>query len=214
MAWVATAVVGGSLLGGYFGGEAQKDAADTASGAQLQAAQMGVEEQRRQFDAIQELLKPYTDAGAGALIGYQDLLGSNGADNQQLAINSITAGPEFEAMLQQGENAILQNASATGGLRGGNTQMALSQFRPQVLSQLIDQKFQRLGSLTSMGQNAAAMTGNAGMQTGQNVSNLMQQSGAAIAGNALATGQATANQWNALGQAGGMFMTGKALKVF
>lgn len=214
MAWVATAVVGGSLLGGYMGGEAQTDAANTAAGAQMQSAQLGIAEQRRQFDAVQALLKPYTDAGEGSLIGYNDLLGMNGADKQRLAINGIAMGPEYEAMMQQGEEGILANASATGGLRGGNTQMALAQFRPQVLSQLIDQRFQRLGGLTSMGQNAAAMTGNAGMQTGQAVSSLLQQQGAAQAGAAMAGGQATANQWNMLGQAGGMFMTGKALKVF
>jgi hypothetical protein len=46
-----------------------------------------------------------------------------------------------------------------------------------------------------MGQNAAAGLGNAGMQTGQNISNQYGQIGQAQAGAALARGQATANMW-------------------
>ncbi|WP_449405980.1 hypothetical protein [Massilia phosphatilytica] len=36
--------------------------------------------------------------------------------------------PRFQALQQQGNDAILANASATGGLRGGNVQGALGQF--------------------------------------------------------------------------------------
>jgi len=93
-------------------------------------------------------------------------------------------------MLQAGTNSILQNASATGGLRGGNTQAALASFSPNLLAQTIQQQYQNLGGLTSVGQNAAAMTGNAGMQTGQGIANLLQQQGAAIAGGDLAQGRA------------------------
>ena len=50
------------------------------------------------------------------------------------------------------------------------------------------------------------------MQTASNISNLYQQSGAAQAGAALASGQATANAWNgvnsAIGQVAGMKMMG------
>jgi hypothetical protein len=49
--------------------------------------------------------------------------------------------------------------------------------------------------MVSMGQNAAAGVGNAGMQTGQNISNQYGQIGQAQAGAALARGQATANMW-------------------
>ena len=99
-------------------------------------------------------------------------------------------------MQQQGNNAILANASATGGLRGGNTQAALAQFSPQLLSQLIQQQFGNLGGLTSVGQNAAAGVGNAGMQTGNSITNLLQQQGAAQAGAALAGGRASMGAWS------------------
>lgn len=206
------AVVGAGIVGGVLSSRAQKKAANSAANAQVQSSEMGVEEQRRQFDAVQKLLKPYADAGLGGLTGQQDLLGINGNAAQQAAINNINNSSEMRTYLKQGENAILQNASATGGLRGGNTQAALAQFRPQLLNQLINQRYQNYAGLTALGQNAAAGTGNAGMQTASNISNLYQQSGAAQAGAALAQGQANANMWNgltgAIGQIGGMKMMG------
>lgn len=209
---VAAAVVGSAVVGGVMSSKAQKSAAKTAANAQIDASEMGVEEQRRQFDAVQKLLKPYADAGLSGLTGQQNLLGINGTAAQQAAINNINNSSEMQTYLQQGENAILQNASATGGLRGGNTQAALAQFRPQLLNQLINQRYQNLAGMTALGQNAAAGTGNAGMQTASNISNLYQQSGAAQAGAALAQGQASANMWNgvtgAIGQVAGMKMMG------
>ena len=95
-------------------------------------------------------------------------------------------------MVQQGEEAMLQNAAATGGLRGGNLQGALAQYRPQVLSQLIEAQYGKLGGLSQMGQSAAAGQGAAGLSTGANISNLLAQQGAAQAGGAL--GSAAANQ--------------------
>ena len=195
---VAAAVVGSAVVGGVMSSRAQKKAANSAANAQIQSSEMGVEEQRRQFDAVQKLLKPYADAGLSGLSGQQDLLGINGTAAQQAAIGNVNNSSEMQTYLQQGENAILQNASATGGLRGGNTQAALAQFRPQLLNQLINQRYQNLAGMTSLGQNAAAGTGNAGMQAASNISNLYQQSGAAQAGAALASGQASANMWNCL----------------
>jgi hypothetical protein len=96
------------------------------------------------------------------------------------------------AMTQQGENAILQQGAATGGLRGGNVQGALAQFRPQALSSLINQQYGRLGGITQMGQASAAGVGAAGMQTGQSVAGLLGQQGSAVAGGILGAGQANA----------------------
>jgi hypothetical protein len=172
----------GSALGGAFEG---KKSVGQASSAQQQAAQGGIDEQRRQFDAVQRLMQPYTEAGASALAQQKALLGMGSPEEQQLAISALQSGPQFQALQQQGENAILQNASATGGLRGGNVQGALAQFRPALLSSLINQQYERLGGLSALGQNAAAGTGNAGLSTGTNVSNLLGRQGQAQAGGIL-----------------------------
>ena len=191
---IAGTFLGGGPLGGMIGSslgnalEGQESASQAAN-IQSASAQGGIDEQRRQFDAIQKLLQPYSQAGQGALGQQQALLGLSGAPAQQGAISALQGSPQYTAMLQQGENAMLQNASATGGLRGGNTQAALAQFRPALLAQTIQDQYARLGGLTSLGQNAAAGVGNAGMQTGANVANLMGQQGAAQAGGVLAQNQ-------------------------
>jgi hypothetical protein len=214
MSGIATAVVAGSVITGYMASSSASDAAQTAADAQTQSSAAGIEEQHRQFDAIQQLLKPYVDAGSGALGGQKDLLGLNGGTAQQLAIDSIKGGSEFQTLLKQGENSILQNASATGGLRGGNTQQALARFSPQLLNQLIQQRFANLGGITSIGQNAAAGTGNAGMNSANQITGLLQQQGAAQAGSALAAGNAQSQAWGGVGQAVGNVAMLKALKVF
>lgn len=203
----AIAVGGATLASGYMASQSAADAAKIQAGA----SEAGIAEQRRQFNAIQELLAPYVQAGSGAsgvqgsIQAQQELLGLSGPEAQQAAIQSIQNSPEFAALTQTGEEAILQNASATGGLRGGNVQGALAQFRPSLLSQLIQQRFNNLGSLSSLGQNAAAGVGNAGLQTGTNVANLLQQQGAAQAGGQLAQGQFAASVPSAIASGLGIY---------
>lgn len=200
---IAAAIVGGSLVGGVMSSNAQEDAAETAAGAQTQSSQAQIGESRRQFDEIRKLLEPYTTAGTGALSQQQALLGLSGAGAQRSAISALEQSPQMQALTQQGENAILQNASATGGLRGGNIQAALAQFRPQILSSMIESQYSKLGGLTSIGQNAAAGVGNAGMNASNQVNQALGNIGSAQAGAALAAGQANAGFANTLGQVGG-----------
>ena len=184
---LAGIAVGGATL---ISGMAQADAASSAAATQAGSAQAGIDEQRRQFDAVQKLLAPYTQAGPGALEAQQAFLGLKGPEAERAAIDRIQGGETFKALSQQGENALLQRASATGGLRGGNIQGALAQFRPQLLSSLIDQQYGRLGGMTALGQQSAAGVGTAGLQTGVNVANLLGQQGAAQAGAEIAQGKA------------------------
>lgn len=194
----------GDVVGGVTGSKDQAAAAGKAGDQQYAATIKGIEEQRRQFDKLVELMAPYVSAGTGAMGAQQNLLGLKGQGAQTSAINALNNSPQMRAMLQQGENAILQNASATGGLRGGNTQGALGQFRPQLLNQLIQQQFANLGGLTQMGQASAAGQASAGMQTGANIGNLLQQGGAAQAGATMAKGGANRQAFGDLLGIGGM----------
>ena len=179
---------------------------------QRQIANMSIGEQRRQFSEVQRVLspyitagnqalqdlKPYQQAGQDALTGQRDLIGLNGAAGQQAAINGLANGVEMQAYTQQGENALLQNASATGGLRGGNTQAALSQFRPQMLAGLINQQYDRLGGLTSLGSNTTGMV----FQTGQSAAAGQASAGMQVAGN---IGNALSNYAGNVNQAYGQY---------
>jgi hypothetical protein len=186
-------VVGGSQL---VGGMMQAGAAEDAAQIQAGASEAGIAEQRRQFDAMRELLKPYTEAGLPALQAQQAFLGLQGPEAERAAIERIRGGETFQALTRQGENALLQQASATGGLRGGNIQAALSQFRPQLLSSLIEQQYGRLGGMTALGQQSAAGVGTAGMETGTNIANLLGQRGAALAGGELGQARAYSGLFN------------------
>jgi len=202
---------GATLISGFM----QADSAQQASQTQAGMSQAGIDEQRRQFNEVQKLLQPYVQAGTTAIGGMQPfaaagapalqqqqaLLGLAGPEAQRAAIEQISQSPEMQALTRQGEEAILQKASATGGLRGGNVQAALAQFRPQLLSELINQQYGRLGGLTALGantqQNIAALgqgsavgQATAGLQSATNISDLLGQQGAALAGGQLAQGQA------------------------
>jgi hypothetical protein len=204
----AIAVAGVSAGASVAGAKAQRKATDRATDAQVAASRAGIAENRRQFEKVQELLAPYVDAGTGALSDQLALTGISGPAAQQAAIDAIENGPQFNSLVEQGENAILQNASATGGLRGGNTQSSLAQFRPSILNRLIESQYSKLAGLSSQGQNAAAGVGNAALQTGNNVSNLFQQQGAAQAGGALAQGRIQANLFGNLANIGGQIAGG------
>lgn len=173
-------------IGKITGADAAARGAEQAAATQGAAAQAGIDEQRRQFDAIQQLLAPFIEGGTDAFGAQGNLIGLGGTDAQAAAIKSLEASPEFQALTQQGEESILANASATGGLRGGNVQGALGQFRPALLASLINQQFQRLGGIAGMGQASAAGVGAAGQTTGANIAELLQQQGAASAGGQLA----------------------------
>lgn len=202
----AAAVVGGAaLVGGIYSARQQSKAANNAANAQSASAQAGIDEQQRQFDAIQQLLSPYVQAGTGALGAQQNLAGLNGDVAQAQAINGIERSAGFQSLLSQGENSLLQNASATGGLRGGNTQGALAQFSPALLSAAVNDQYSRLGGISSMGLGAATQTGSFGQAATNNVTNLLQQQGAARAGGALAQGQAQAQMINSITNGIGMY---------
>lgn len=154
------------------------------TGAEMKAlgGARGVAEAQSQFGNVQELLAPYISAGETAFTAQQALAGLGGEDAQRAAIARIEQSPEFEAMTRQGEEAILAKGSATGGLRGGDVQGALAQFRPAVLSQLIENQFKKLQGITAVGQAAATTQVGAGISTGATIAGTLAQTGATLPG--------------------------------
>jgi hypothetical protein len=246
---------GATLIGSSMQSSAAKSAARTAAGAQEAAAELGIEEQRRQFDEVRKLLEPYVTAGTTQLTQFapfqeagraqipvleefaavgpealrqqRELAGLAGPEAQRAAISRLEGSPEFQALTRQGEEALLQRASATGGLRGGNIQAALAQFRPQMLQQQIETQLRRLGGfagvggaaserllgtgvgsqelLARLGQASAAGTAAGATTLGSNVASALGQIGAAQAGAALAGGTSPVGQF--LGAVPGMIGT-------
>lgn len=187
----ATVITGLAVAGAsIYGANKQADAAQAAAGAQSEAANAGIAENRRQFDALQKLLSPYVQAGNQGLQGQMDLNGMNGGEAQGKAIDALQRGSGYQRTIQTGQSAILSNGSATGGLRGGNIQGALAGFSADALNNEINNQYNRLGQMTTLGQNSAAGVGAAGMQSANQIAGLYGQQGAAQAGGYLAQGQA------------------------
>lgn len=223
----AVTTIGGGLLQR----NTERQAAAQASDAQVRAADAGIAEQQYQFDALQELFKPYieagtkaiggmqpyAEAGAPALAQQQAILGLSGAGEQAKAIAALEASPLYQSQVRQGEEALLQSASATGGLRGGNVQAALAQFRPQMLQNQIDLQYSRLGGLTELGQtttqnlaklgqSSAAGQGVAGMESARAISGLYGDIGASQAGRAIAEQKAQGQFQSGLLNLGGQLL--------
>lgn len=190
------------LVDDVTGVDAANEAAQAAAGVQADASLAGIDEQRRQFDATQANLQPFQDAGVGALTQQQALLGLSGQEAQQAAYTGLeeSAGQRF--LRDRQERALLRNASATGGLGGGNVQTALQQQAMGFAQQDIQNQFGRLGQLAGQGQQAVTTGGQLGGQTATNIANLQGAAGAARASGILAPAQneaAFTNQLFALG---------------
>lgn len=233
------ALIGASVIGGVASSRAQSRAAKSAASAQMNAADQSAQVQREMFEATQATLSPFVEAGYGAteeLAAYAEpglfaleqqaaIAGLMGPEAQAAQIAQIESDPLYQATVRQGEEALLQQASATGGVRGGNIQGALAQFRPQMLSDQIAQQYSRLGGfaglgaeaqsqLASLGQASAAQQAAAGTSAAGGISSALTQAGQAQAGGALAAGQARAGLYGIPSQAFGMYVGGKQAGVF
>ena len=175
-----------SIGGGLLQRNTARQAAAQSSDAQIQMSEAGMNELRTQFANLQELLKPYVQVGPEALQGQRAIVGLGGPAEEAAQIARIEQSPLFQAQVRQGEEAMLQQASATGGLRGGNIQAALAQFRPGMLQSQIDLQYERLGGLTTLGQKSAAAQAGAGMGLAESLSGLYGDIGASRAGRAMA----------------------------
>ena len=131
----------------------QAGASRDAMLAKLNASNISDQQYKDAYAKIEAGFTPYTDAGLAALMGQQDLLGMNGTQAQTQAFQGIEGG-QYKELAKQGEDALLQNASATGGVRGGNVAGALAQFRPSMLQALIDKQFNNLSGIRDTGYNA------------------------------------------------------------
>lgn len=180
------AAVIGPIAGAVIGGGAALAASSNASDAATQAAntqaaanQAAINEQRRQFDINQQNLAPWLAAGKAALGQQGDLLGLNGTATQQSSINALQASPLYQSLFRNGQDAVLNNAAATGGLRGGNANRSLYNLGQDTLSSVIQNQLANLGAVAGSGQGSANSLNSSGSASASAIANLLSQTGAA-----------------------------------
>lgn len=142
------------------------------------------------YDEAIKYLSPYAQLGEQTLPYLQGLLQTPNASYQDF-FNS----PEYAALSQQQEGQVMRNASATGGLRSGNAQVALAAVAPQIAQQwqqnqnaLQQQRFGNAFDLTRLGAGFGQNTAQLAYGRGSDLANY-QYKAATGGANARAQGQ-------------------------
>jgi hypothetical protein len=218
MSFVATAIVGGAVIGAY----ATKKSADKAASTATQAnTQLDARYQQMRSDQL-----PFIEAGTSAQAKLADFLGTSGntdAPNYGVLTKPFTADdylanrdPGYQFQLQQGTQAVTNAAGAGSGAISGAALKDVASFNQGFAktgyqaafdrwNTSMSNTYARLAGIASLGQNAAAQTGSQGVQVGQQAS-----ANLTAAGNAGAA--AYANFGNLAANAGTDYALYKAIK--
>lgn len=128
---------------------------------------------------------------------------TGGQADQQGAIDALKASPLYQSLYGNGEEAVLQNASATGGLRGGNAERSLYNLGTDTLSKVIQQQVSNLGGVSQLGLGAQDSLNNLGAQNAQSIASLFGKQGDVQAGGILQRSAINNNLFNSVaGEAG------------
>jgi hypothetical protein len=180
MPWGPAAAAGISAVAGLAGSAMQSSATKSAQSS-ANAAQAAAEERARAD------LAPYNAAGQTALAATQDAAGLNGQPGYDAAMAGFHTSPGYGFALDQGLRAIDAGAAAKGILNSGATLKAEQTFGTGLADKSFTDYYNRLFSLSNLGENAAAKTGANAVTTGQGIAGTDVSSGAqeaSIYGNA------------------------------
>ena len=188
-----------SLIGGIIGGNKQAKATKRAADLQFQAAEKGIAETARQFDLTRADFASEQALGEEGIGGYRRLLGLDGAESQQSEIDALRGSPLYQSLYGNGRDAILANAAATGGLRGGNTQGALYRMGEDTLSSVIRQQLGDYASTIGIGMGSDQAIGNFGANAVTQQNQLRNQGAGALAQSQLVRGGIAGQNWSNAG---------------
>lgn len=209
---VAAAVVAGSVASAAIGAAAsssaagtQAHAANTAANAQIESAQIAANTQLQMYNQSQQTLSPYVTTGNNALAQISKLYGiggpgggANGQPDTVAMMKALTNYPGYQFAFDQGLQALDRSAASKGLLLSGGQLKDVTNYGQGMASQQFGNYVGQLNALSNLGENAAAMTGNNAIATGQGVA-----SSQLAAGNAAAQGILGAGQAGAAGIVGG-----------
>ena len=153
--------------GGQTSSNAIRDASQTSAQGILLGSQISGDAQREALEYLRMAdLQPRTlREGALGTLGANYGIGSSGS-----IMDRAMANPMYKQAIQQGENAVLRNASATGGLRSGTTSENLAQVNQNALIASYNDQIaglQGLAALPSNANNIAAYSAGVGNAYGQ-----------------------------------------------
>lgn len=178
----AAAIVGGiGAIGSSVGANQADKASQRATRAQDRASQRAMDFSKQRFAETKELLNPFIEGSNESFREQQALSGALGQQAESEAINRLTSGQQFQYLQDQGVGDINRQAASNGNLGSGTRLKALNQFRTNLLSQQIGNRFNRLGANTGLGLSAGRALAGFGDQNAQQQANLLTQQGQAQA---------------------------------
>lgn len=188
MTWVAAAIAGSAVIGGY--------ASSRAAREQAKATDRATAAQERMFNRQVELQEPFRQAGVNAL---PELI--EASRYTPFSMEQFQQDPGYAFRMREGLKALDRSAAARGGLLSGNQLRGVTQFGQELGSQEYTNAFNRyqaeraarlnpLQSLTGMGQSTAA-----------NVAGQAGQLGQSMAGNIIGAGNARASGYMGMANA-------------
>jgi hypothetical protein len=189
-------------IGAKNAGKAQMAASKRAGEATLQGTRESIASQEKMYGISKKMMDPFREAGLAGMDQMMALGGMSGDDAQRTAMQGIRDSSEFAMLQDQSQQGLLSGASATGGLRGGNTQRSLAELSPNLLMGIADRNYNRLTGLTNLGQASAAGTAGNAMTLGANLGQTSMRGGELQAQAHTQYGQARAG--SSLGQAAAM----------
>lgn len=201
MGWIATAIIGSSVIGAV--------GSNMAAGKQAAGQEKAAQTQADMFKTINGQEQPFIQAGVHATDSLSQLMGTSGTPGGKVGNTGLDQGslnksftpadflankdPGYEFQMQQGEQAIRNAATPAAGALAGSTLKDMMTFNQGLAStgyQNAFNRFQtqqnnifgRLSGIAGMGQNAASNTGTAGTQLGIGMGQAQAAAGGSRAG--------------------------------
>lgn len=202
MPWaVAAAAVAAG--GAIYAANKQSSAAKDAANASTNATNASIGEQRRELDINQANQQPYLDTGKSALSTLAGMYGLNGQGNGKPDYSAFFSSPDYQATLQQNQQALDRDAAARGSLFSGGHSADVMQFGQNLAAQQFGNYYNRLAGLAGIGQTSANQLGAYGQNYANAVGNLNMQNAQAQTNSIYGRANAYSNLAGQVGQIGG-----------
>ena len=203
----AAIIGGGSLLGGIFGSSSASKAAKAQAAAAAEAARV----QKEMYEQTRRDLSPYRDFGGQSTNALNDAYGFNGQQGYDRSFANFRADPGYDYARNEAIKAASTSAAARGSLFSGPVLRGITDRTFGLADQGYGNWLGRYQQGQSLGQNAAAQTGNFGAQSAAQQGQYITDGGAAKA--AGYAGQANAFS-SAFNNGLGAYLYGKGSGAF
>ncbi len=153
---------GGSILGGVIGG----GAADKAASEQAAAINAATQAEVNMYNQTVAREAPWVTAGGNALNTVQGALGIGPGGTGSINPAVFTSSPGYQFALNQGQGAINNQATLSGGPLSGNALRALTTFGTGQANNTFQTWLNNVSGVSNTGASAAANLGAAGTAVG------------------------------------------------